>query len=124
MKTQSAKAKGRKLQQHVRDAIIEAFKEHGVEPDDVKSTAMGQGGADVQLSPFAKSFFPYSVECKSHKGMAIYGIYSQAEANTDKDTEPLVVVKINNRKPLAVVDFDHYMMLVKEYHRKCRKDFE
>lgn len=116
MKTQSAKAKGRKLQQHVRDAVIKAFKEYGVEPDDVKSTAMGQGGADVQLSPFARTFFPYSVECKSHKSMAIYNVYAQAEANTERGTEPLVVVKVNNRKPLAVVDFDHYMLLVKEYY--------
>jgi len=111
MKTASAKSKGRKLQQYVRDSIINTFKKYGVEAADVKSAGMGQGGEDVQLSPFARGFFPYSVECKSHKSMAIYNVYQQAASNCGQH-EPLVVVKINNRKPLAVVDFNHYMLLV------------
>jgi len=52
IKTQSAKAKGRKLQQWVRNVILELI--HTLEPDDVKSTSMGAGGEDVQLSPAAR----------------------------------------------------------------------
>jgi len=42
MKTASGKAKARKLQQMVRDKILEAFPM--LEPDDCKSTSMGAGG--------------------------------------------------------------------------------
>lgn len=113
MKTSSAKAKGRKLQQYVRDKIIELLRGYGVEPEDVKSTAMGQSGEDIQLSPFARSFLPISVECKSHKSMAIYKLYEQAEQYRNKG-EPLLVVKANHKKPLAVVDFDYYLGLEAE----------
>ena len=47
MKTQSAKAKGRKLQQLVRDKLIEMLDIHS---EDVKSTSMGAGGEDVTMS--------------------------------------------------------------------------
>jgi len=113
MKTSSAKAKGRKLQQYVRDKIIELLKPHGVEPADVKSTAMGQSGEDIQLSPFARSLLPISVECKSHKSMAIYKLYEQAEQYRHEG-EPLLVVKANHQKPLAVMDLDYYLSLEKE----------
>lgn len=115
MKTSSAKAKGRKLQQWVRDKIIEAFKGFGVDPEDVKSTSMGAGGEDIQLSPFARNYLPVSIECKSHKSMAIYSLYDQAEANSGR-YEPLLVVKVNNRKPLAVVDFEYYLKLERNQH--------
>ena len=47
MKPQSAKQKGRKLQQWVRDKLIELLDIH---PENVKSTSMGAGGEDVILS--------------------------------------------------------------------------
>ena len=48
----SSKAKGRLGQQEVRDKILKTFPE--LEPDDVRSTAMGQSGEDIQLSPRAR----------------------------------------------------------------------
>ena len=47
MKTQSAKAKGRRLQQWVRDLLIEELEIH---PEDVESRSMGAGGEDLILS--------------------------------------------------------------------------
>ena len=47
MKTQSAKAKGRKLQQWVRDQIIEQLEVH---PEDIESRSMGAGGEDLIVS--------------------------------------------------------------------------
>lgn len=68
MKTSSAKAKGRKLQQHVRDVLLEAFPT--LEPDDVKSTSMGAQGEDVQLSPAARKLMPIAVETKARNSIA------------------------------------------------------
>lgn len=122
MKTQSAKAKGRKLQQWVRDKIIHYFKKFGVEPEDVKSTSMGAGGEDIQLSPFARDMFPYSIECKSHKSMAVYKLYDQAVENKHPYAEPLLIVKANNRDPLAVVDAEFFIEFCAEYERSLSDD--
>lgn len=69
MKTQSCKAKGRKLQQRVRDLILENFED--LEQDDVRSTSMGAGGEDVLLSPKARKYFPFSIECKNQESLGI-----------------------------------------------------
>lgn len=108
--TASRKAKGRKLQQLVRDSILKKFPHLTI--DDVRSTAMGQGGMDIQLSPLAGASFPYAVECKRNKSFAVYGPYSQASTNAGK-YEPLLVIQGDRQKPLVVVDLEHFMELVK-----------
>ena len=47
LKTQSAKAKGRRLQQWVREQLIEELKVH---PEDVESRSMGAGGEDLIMA--------------------------------------------------------------------------
>ena len=111
MKTSSAKAKGRLLQQLVRDKILDAFPL--LEADDVKSTSMGASGEDVQLSPAARRWFPFSVECKSRATISTYAWYQQAKTNAPKDTTPIVVMKQNHSKPLVLIDLDSFMELVK-----------
>lgn len=110
MNPQSAKAKGRKLQQWVRDAILHRYR--SLESDDVRSTSMGAGGEDVLLSPAARSLLPVSIECKFLASMAFYKWYDQAVINAPKGAEPIVVAKANHRKPVVIVDadyfFDHY----------------
>lgn len=110
IRPQSAKAKGRKLQQAVRDSILNSFPT--LEADDVRSTSMGAGGEDVQLSPAARKLFPYSVECKNLAKIAVFNYYEQSRTNAG-NYEPLVVIKQNRSKPLAVVDLDHFMNLVR-----------
>ena len=59
MKTQSAKAKGRRFQQWVRDQLIEKLEVH---PEDVESRSMGAGGEDLIMARAAREKFPYSIE--------------------------------------------------------------
>ena len=108
--TASGKAKGRNLQKWARDQILALFPADLL-PDDVKSCAMGSGGEDVQLSPAARRLFPYSLECKAHKAFAFYKIMEQAAANSPKGSEPLVIIKGDRKKPLAVVDAEHFFKL-------------
>ena len=108
--TSSAKAKGRKLQQHVRDKLIELLSSRGIVDDDVKSTGMGQGGEDVQLSPLARKYMPVSIECKKYAKFAVYGPYEQAEKASGK-YEPLLVIQGDRKKPLAIVSLDYYLSL-------------
>lgn len=110
MKTSSAKAKGRKLQQLVRDKLLDTFKE--LQADDVRSTSMGAQGEDVQLSPKARDVFPFTIEAKSRRRIAVYRYYEQAQEHIEKaklSTNPLVVIKENGKDPLVLVDMNLFI---------------
>jgi hypothetical protein len=109
MKPSSAKDKGRKLQQWVRDKLLEGAPE--LEQDDIKSTSMGAGGEDVQLSPAARKVYPAQFECKNRAKIAVYQDYQQAM--THGKHEPVVILKQNYAKPLALVDAEWFFKLLK-----------
>ena len=110
MRTQSKKAKGRRLQQWVRDILIEKLEVH---PEDIESRSMGAGGEDLIMSRSAREKFPYSIECKNQESLNIWKSYEQAQQNSG-DYEPIVVLKRNNVKPLVLVDADYFV----ELHKK------
>ena len=110
MKTQSAKAKGRRLQQWIRDVLIEKLNIH---PEDIESRSMGAGGEDLIMSRSAREKFPYSIECKNQESLNIWKSYEQAQQNSG-NYEPIVVLKRNNVKPLVLVDADYFV----ELHKK------
>lgn len=107
MKTQSAKAKGRRLQQWVRDKLIEMLDVH---PEDIESRSMGAGGEDLIMARAARQKFPYSIECKNVEKLNVWEAYEQAQENS-KNYEPIVVMKKNGKKPLVVVDAEYYIKL-------------
>ena len=109
--TASCKAKARRLQQDVRDKILDKFPT--LEEDDVKSTSMEAGGEDIQLSPAARRVFPYSVECKSRASLPLYAWYQQAKHNAPTGMEALLVVKQDRSKPLIILDLDYFMEMIK-----------
>ncbi len=92
MKTQSAKAKGRRLQQWFRDLLIEKLNIH---PEDIESRSMGAGGEDLIMARAAREKFPYSVECKNQEKINLWESYNQAQQNS-KNHEPVVILKRNN----------------------------
>ena len=110
MRTQSKKAKGRRLQQWVRDLFIEKLEVH---PEDIESRSMGAGGEDLIMSRSAREKFPYSIECKNQESLNIWKSYEQAQQNSG-NYEPIVVLKRNNVKPLVLVDADYFV----ELHKK------
>jgi len=109
MKPQSAKAKGRKFQQQVRDKLIEQLEIH---PEDIESRSMGAGGEDLIMARAARQKFPMSIECKSVERLNVYEAYEQASANSG-DYEPVLFMKKNRKKPLVVVDADYFISLFK-----------
>ena len=110
MKTQSAKAKGRNLQKWVVNKLIEEFNIH---PEDIKSCSMGAGGEDVVMARAARDKFPFSVECKNVEKLNVWDAYEQAKANSS-GYEPIVVMKKNHKKPLVVLDAEHFISMVKD----------
>ena len=111
MKTRSAKNKGKRLQNSVRDILLETFTQ--LEEDDIKSTTMGESGEDIQLSPAARKLIPYAIECKNQESLNVWKSYEQAQQNSG-NYEPIVVIKRNNVKPLVLVDADYFV----ELHKK------
>lgn len=107
MKTQSAKAKGRRLQQWVRDQLIEQLEVH---PEDIESRSMGAGGEDLIMARAAREKFPYSIECKNVEKLNVWDAYEQAKSNSG-DYEPIVVMKKNGKKPVVVVDAEYFVKL-------------
>ena len=111
MKPRSAKNKGKRLQNNVRDLILEKFNQ--LEPDDVRSITMGDSGEDILLSPAARKLFPFSVECKNQESLNIWSAIEQAENNSGNHI-PLVIFKRNRTKTYAVLEFDKLLKLLDE----------
>ena len=107
MRPQSAKAKGRRLQQQFRELLIETL---GIHPEDIENRSMGAGGEDLIMARAAREKFPYSIECKNQEKLNIWEAYKQASDNAGK-YEPICVIKRNNQKPLVLIDAEYFMRL-------------
>ena len=111
MKPRSAKNKGKRLQNKVRDLILEKFNSK-LEPDDVRSITMGDSGEDILLSPAARRLFPFSVECKNQEKLNIWSSLEQADDNS-KESIPVLIFKRNRSKTYAVIEFKEFVELIK-----------
>ena len=111
MKPRSAKNKGKRLQNKVRDLILEKF--NSLESDDVRSITMGESGEDILLSPAARKLFPFSVECKNQEKLNIWKSLEQSETNSGNHT-PIVIFKRNRTKTYVALEFDKLLELLNE----------
>ena len=117
MKPKSVKAKGRNLQNYVRDKLRQIFVEEwklvpGLEADDIKSQTMGMPGEDIILSPSAKKLIPYSFECKNTERLNLWQAIEQSCDNCE-DRVPVVIIKRNRSKVYAVIEFDEFIKLIR-----------
>ena len=112
MKTSSAKAKGRRLQQKFMQLLIEKL---NIDPEDIESRSMGAGGEDLIMSRAARNKFPYSIECKNQEKLNIWAAWEQAN-NNKGIYEPLVVIKKNGVRPLVVLDAENFLDMIKDYN--------
>lgn len=79
-----------------------------LEPDDVRSTSMGAQGEDVTLSPAARKHYPIQIECKNKENYKnVYRDYNQTKEHGQY--EPVLIVKINQERPLAIVDAEFFI---------------
>ena len=113
MKIKSAKAKGRNLQNLVRDKLRSIFVGKKLEDDDIKSQTMGMSGEDIVLTPSAKKVIPYSFECKNTERLNLWKSLEQCESNCE-DRNPVLVIKRNRSEVYAVVKFDNFLNLIEE----------
>ena len=118
MKPKSSKAKGRRLQNYVRDKLRLAFidrwtKIPKLQEDDIKSQTMGMPGEDIILSPRARQYIPYSFECKNVEKLQFWATVEQAESNIKEETTPAIVIKKNRKTPYVAIPLDHFIELIR-----------
>ena len=118
MRPQSAKAKGRRLQQWLRLRLLSLL---NVAPEDIESRSMGASGTDLMLSQEAGRQWPYSVECKNQEALNVWASWDQTCANAG-NYEPVLFIKKNYRPVLAVVRADHFLQLSTQKGDKNESD--
>ena len=111
-----SKAKGRKLQNLLRDLLRVAFP--SLEEDDVKSQTMGMPGEDIVLSPAARKLIPYSFECKNVERLSFWATVEQCEANCKNNISPAIVVKKNRKDPMVAIPLNVFIELIKEKNER------
>lgn len=121
MRTSSAKAKGRRLQDSVRDKFRKMF-EDILENDDITSRQMGGAGTDVVLSPAAKKQIIFDVECKNQEKINIAKSLKQAEDNCSEGRIPALIFTKNRSKVYVAIELDRFLELI--YPERYKKIME
>ena len=114
MKSQSAKAKGRRAQQEVRDAIL-ALRGDLTE-DDVRSTSMGASGEDLLLSSLARRIFPIASEVKNTERINIWQAIAQAQEHAKEGVTPVVFFRRNRSEMMACVPATELLSLYSQLY--------
>lgn len=120
MKVASRKGKGRRLQDFVRDVFKVIFKDQ-LEEGDIESRQMGGAGTDVVLSPLAKKYIIFDVECKNVEKLNINEAYKQCVANTEKNRISLLIYTKNHSDiSVNISIFDMFKLKNSEIDEKYR----
>lgn len=111
MKPKSAKAKGRRLQQQLRDLLTEAF---SLDPELVKCAIMGEKGADVMvLGTTLPDPLHIAWECKAVETFSLYGCWKQTVENAQAaGRRPVLVTRRNNSAAMAVLPLEDLITLI------------
>ena len=104
----SSKGQRCRLQNKVRELLIEKFDLH---PDDIKKHLMGESGEDIRLAHSARKKFPFSVECKNQEKLNIWSSLEQAEDNAS-DYTPLLIFKRNRSKTYVTLSLEDFRLII------------
>ena len=120
----SSKAKGRRLQNYVRDMLRDVYSQ--LHPDDIKSQTMGMTGEDIVRSPAAKEVCAFSFECKNVERLQIWRAIEQCETNRDDHSSPAIVFKKNGKQPYVAIPFTVFcdMLAFKNDNNVERREVE
>jgi hypothetical protein len=112
VKTSSAKAKGRRLQQYVMERIAKLLDQPCGKDTLIASREMGQSGTDIRLIGPAADEFPFSVECKNCENWSVHSWVDQAIDNSTIKRPWLIFAKRNRGKVVVMMDDDTFFALM------------
>ena len=117
----ASKAKGRRLQNYVRDMLRDVY--HQLHEDDIYSQTMGMTGEDIVRSPAAKEVCAFSFECKNVERLQIWRAIDQCESNRPDCSSPAIVFKKNGKQPCVAIPFTTFCdMLQYENERRLNEE--
>jgi len=112
MKTKSAKAKGRKLQDWVAEKLGNLTGYQWGKDEMIAPREMGHSGVDIRLVADAKDDIPWSIECKNCERWDIHSWIKQAKENRLPSTDWLLFCKRNRDNPIVILDADIFFRLL------------
>jgi hypothetical protein len=122
MKTSSAKAKGRRLQQWVCKQISKATGIKWGKDCLIDSRPMGQSGTDTILIGEAQELYPFATECKNQERWDLPSYIKQAKeaqekVNKDHKTETnwQVFLKKNRHEEIIIMDACCWFEIWRDY---------
>lgn len=113
IKTSSAKAKGRELQQFIAKKISLLIDLPWGKDEQIASREMGQSGVDIRLVGEARELFPWSVECKRQESWSVHSWIEQAKENRMPGTDWLLIAKRNRQDAVVILDEDVFFDLLR-----------
>lgn len=125
--SKSAKQKGRRAQQAVAQALVEAL---GLTPEDIESVSMGVSGQDLRLSKTAREKWPFhAIEVTASPNVSLMAKFAQAERHAEKQRDggrvgnarPILIFKKNGGPLFALCLFDDLLKAIAEQHPKKGK---
>ena len=99
MKCRSAKNKGLKLQNMIRDILIEKY---NLNTNDIISTPMGSNGRDIQLYGDNYKLISWCIECKNKESIGISATIEQIN-NYNKNNDKRIIFIKKNRGNIYVI---------------------
>lgn len=108
---QSAKAKGRRLQQWTAQKIADLTGCKYGKDEDIDSRPMGQAGTDVILRGEAKQLFPFAIENKACESWSVHSWINQAKANVGDFKTWLLIAKRSREKAVVIMDAEEFFKL-------------
>ena len=111
MKTRSAKAKGRRACQDVKE-LFEKYAPD-LKPGDIEVTSSGVVGEDLKLSPAARDLYPFVCEVKNQESLEIWKALEQAESHSRDGLVPLLFFRRNRSKLFVALDAESFIKLVR-----------
>lgn len=107
----SAKSKGRKLQNFVRDVFRDIFRDK-LEKEDIESRQMGGAGVDVIFTPASQKIIPFDIECKNQQRFNLNEAMKQAVDNAKDGRIPVVVFSKNQDNVYISMKFIDFINLM------------
>lgn len=114
MRTSSAKAKARRLQNLLTEELRKIFP--NLPESDIRPALMGESGIDIKLSAEARKRIPFAFECKNVEKLNIWSAIKQGEVNAGAEGLTPAICFSRNRMPEPYVAVPLSIFMRMFYH--------
>jgi hypothetical protein len=121
--TSSAKSKGRRCQDKVRDALRKLGTEFGVDPLDISAAIMGTSGCDILFAGTARKMFNLAIECKAVEALNVFTTFVNHFRTYESSPATKLLVHTKNRSlTLVTMRFEDFLDMYRVYVAHKQKE--